>query len=124
MVDPHQLMVFIPSVAVMALLPGQDVLFVLAQSIRGGATRGLTAMLGILCAFLFVHVLGAAIGLSAVIYNSAALFSIVRYAGALYLIFLGLRAILQRQGKAEDPDRSEPGLCPWTGVNSISRRAA
>ena len=96
MIDWHQLAIFTPVVIVMALLPGPDVLFVLAQSARGGVRDGMLAMLGIISAFFFVHVSGAALGVSTVIVKSVLLFNVLKYAGAAYLLYLGVRTILQR----------------------------
>ncbi|GAC1549958.1 MAG: LysE family translocator [Candidatus Velthaea sp.] len=109
MVDAQQLAVFVPVVIVIALLPGQDMLFVLAQSMRGGTVRGLVAMLGILTAFFFVHVAGAALGLSAIIVKSALLFNAIKYAGALYLLYLGLKTLVQRNIDAHDERAPQRG---------------
>jgi len=96
-IDSHQLALFVPVIVVMVLLPGPDVLFVLAQSARGGARDGILAMLGITSAFFFVHVAGAALGISALIVKSVFLFSVLKYAGAAYLIYLGVKTLLKRK---------------------------
>lgn len=103
MIDPHQLSVFIPVIVVMVLLPGPDVLFVLAQSARGGVRDGLLATLGIVTAFLCVHVTGAALGLSTLIVHSVLLFGLLKYAGAAYLVYIGLRTLMTN--RADEPAR-------------------
>jgi threonine/homoserine/homoserine lactone efflux protein len=95
MLTLHQLAVFVPAAVIMAFIPGQDVMFVLAQSTIGGARRGLIAMAGILTAFFAVHVSAAAFGLSALLLKYALLFSALKYAGAAYLVFLGIQAYLK-----------------------------
>lgn len=91
MLDSHQLAAFAPAAAIMAFIPGQDVLFVLTQSTMGGSRRGLIAMAGILSAFFTVHVSAAAFGLSELLLKSVLLFSVLKYAGAAYLLFLGIQ---------------------------------
>jgi threonine/homoserine/homoserine lactone efflux protein len=99
---PTTLAVF--SLAALALLavPGPAVLYVVGQSLAHGRRAGLVSMLGIETGGL-AHVLAAAIGLSALLASSAQAFSIVRYAGAAYLVLLGVRRLL---GRAE-PERED-----------------
>jgi threonine/homoserine/homoserine lactone efflux protein len=91
----HDLLLFVPAMLAIALAPGPDMLFVLAQSVRGGARRGLVAVAGIMSGGT-VHIGAAALGLSALLVRSAFLFSIVKYAGAAYLVYLGMRTLLAR----------------------------
>jgi threonine/homoserine/homoserine lactone efflux protein len=94
------LALFISAALVMLLIPGPAVLFVIARSVEQGRLAGFVSDLGIHTATL-VHVLAAAIGLSALLASSALAFSIVKYAGAAYLIWLGLKKIF---GRAEAAD--------------------
>lgn len=111
MIDPHQLSVFFPVIIVMVLLPGPDVLFVVAQSARGGARDGLLAVIGIISAFFFVHVTGAALGISALIVKSVLLFNVLKYAGAAYLLYLGIKTLLQRDTpRAAQPVEAPKGI--------------
>ena len=77
------------------LIPGPAVLFVLARASVGGRRIGIATGLGIAAGDL-LHTAMATLGLSAVLMTSALAFSLVKYAGAAYLIYLGLRALLER----------------------------
>ena len=74
------------------LTPGPDIAYVLAHTASGGRRAGFAAMFGVWSGFL-VHVLLAALGLSAIVATSATAFLLVKWAGALYLIWLGLLAL-------------------------------
>ncbi|WP_027954638.1 LysE family translocator [Halobacillus kuroshimensis] len=82
---------FIGISLLLTLSPGPDILFVLAQSLAQHAKAGIVTSLG-LCTGLVVHVSAAALGVSAVIYQSAAAFEVVKYAGAAYLLFLAFQS--------------------------------
>ncbi len=77
------------------LIPGPAVLYIVAQSAEQGRSAGLASVAGIHIGTL-VHILAAAVGLSALILASAVAFSIVKFAGAAYLVYLGLRKLLER----------------------------
>ena len=101
-VDPHLLLAYLAACAVLILTPGPDMLFVIAQTVRGGAGRGWAAALGISAGSL-CHVALAALGLAAVLAASPGLFLAVRVVGAAYLIWLGvgcLRAASRPDGGA------------------------
>lgn len=91
--------------AALALLvvPGPSVFYIVARSVEGGRTVGLVSMLGVQAGAL-VHILFAAVGLSAILASSATAFSVVKWAGAAYLVYLGLRLILSRDENGERPD--------------------
>src|SRR5512143_1273910 len=78
---------------VLLLTPGPAVLYIVARSVDQGRRAGLTSVLGIEVGNS-VHVLAAAFGLSALLASSALAFSAVKYLGAAYLIFLGVRKLL------------------------------
>jgi threonine/homoserine/homoserine lactone efflux protein len=78
------------------LVPGPAVLFIVARSIEQGRGAGLVSMLGVQVGAL-VHVAAAALGISALLVQSALAFSVVKYAGAAYLVYLGLRRLLARE---------------------------
>jgi threonine/homoserine/homoserine lactone efflux protein len=86
------------SLAALALIvvPGPAVLYIVAQSIDGGRAAGLLSALGVAVGGL-VHVSAAAIGLSALVLSSATAFTVVKLAGAAYLIGLGLYTLLVRK---------------------------
>jgi len=75
--------------------PGNDVLYVASRSISQGTRAGIISALGIFCG-CFIHISASALGLSLVIAQSAYLFSIIKFAGAAYLIFLGIKALLTK----------------------------
>jgi threonine/homoserine/homoserine lactone efflux protein len=77
------------------LVPGPAVLYIVAQSAAQGRRVGLASVAGIHAGTL-VHVAAAAVGLSALIVASATAFSVVKYAGAAYLVYLGVRRLLER----------------------------
>jgi threonine/homoserine/homoserine lactone efflux protein len=91
---------FISAALVMLLVPGPAVLYIVARSVEQGRLAGFVSDLGIHTATL-VHVAAAALGLSAVLAASALAFSVVKYAGAAYLVWLGLKKIF---GRIEAPD--------------------
>ena len=92
------------------MAPGPDVLYVASRSAMFGARGGVTAALGIWSGS-FVHIAAAAIGLSAVLAASATAFAVVKYAGAAYLVYTGVRMLLGRRGashSAPEAKRSPP----------------
>jgi len=78
------------------LIPGPSVLYIVTRSVAQGRRAGLASVLGIELAGL-VHAVAAALGLSALLLTSALAFSIVKYLGAAYLIYLGVRTLLARE---------------------------
>jgi threonine/homoserine/homoserine lactone efflux protein len=91
--DGSTLAVFALAAIVLLVVPGPSVLYIVAQSISHGRQAGLVSMLGIQTGGL-VHVAAATAGLSALLVRSSVAFSAVKYAGAAYLIFLGVRRLL------------------------------
>jgi threonine/homoserine/homoserine lactone efflux protein len=96
MLDPHKLVLFLAAAVLLAIAPGPGMIYVLARSLAGGRREGILSALGTFCGGL-VHVFAAAIGLSAVLATSAVAYGAIKYAGAGYLVFLGLRMILHAQ---------------------------
>jgi threonine/homoserine/homoserine lactone efflux protein len=95
MPDSRHLAAFFVAALLLAITPGPGIFYVLARSLAGGRREGTLSSLGTFCGGLF-HVLAAALGLSAVLATSAIAFSVVKYAGAAYLIFLGIQMIRTR----------------------------
>src|SRR4029453_1544059 len=91
---------FIGAALVLLLVPGPAVLYIVARSVAQGRRAGFVSDLGIHSATL-VHVLAAALGLSALLASSALAFSIVKYPGAPFLIWLRLKKIF---GRADEFD--------------------
>jgi len=96
-VIPHatSLGVFAVAAILLLLTPGPAVLYIVARSVEQGRIAGLASVCGITTGTLF-HVLAAALGLSALLASSALAFAVVKYAGAGYLIYIGVRRILSR----------------------------
>src|ERR1044071_1569726 len=86
------LALFAGAALVLLLIPGPAVLYIVGRSVAQGRRAGMVSVLGIHFATC-IHVLAAALGLSVLLLSSALAFSVVKYAGAAYLIWLGLRKI-------------------------------
>ena len=107
--DSGALAVFVVAALVLLVVPGPAVLYIVSQSISRGRLAGIVSMLGIQVGAL-VHVAAAAAGLSALLVRSATAFDVVKYAGAAYLVFLGLRRLLGRDEVAPQGARRERSL--------------
>ena len=86
---------FVAAAIILNLTPGADTLYILTRSIAQGSRAGLVSVAGIMSGCV-VHVLAAAFGLSLILTTSATAFFLVKWAGAIYLIFLGIRALTTR----------------------------
>ena len=89
------LALFVVAGIALNLTPGPDVLYIVTNALRSGARVGIVAALGI-TAGCFVHILAAAIGVSALMAASATAFTLLKWAGAAYLVWVGLRMLLAR----------------------------
>ena len=87
----------------LTLMPGPDIIFVVTQSVTQGKKSGIMIALG-LCTGLIFHISAAALGLSLLIYNSEIAFTILKYIGAAYLIYLGILALINRNKDSFDLD--------------------
>jgi threonine/homoserine/homoserine lactone efflux protein len=85
----HDLGLFIVSGLLLNIMPGPDSLLIMTRSATQGARAGCTAALGI-GAGTFVHVFAAALGLSAILATSATAFTVVKYAGAAYILYMAI----------------------------------
>jgi threonine/homoserine/homoserine lactone efflux protein len=93
MIDPHRFSLFLGAATLLAIAPGPGMLYVLARTLAGGRREGALSSAGTFLGGL-VHVLAAATGLSIVLATSATAFAVVKYAGAGYLIYMGVRMII------------------------------
>jgi threonine/homoserine/homoserine lactone efflux protein len=89
------LLAFVFAAVALAITPGPGIAYVVARTVAGGRTEGLASCLGTGIGGL-VHVLAAAFGLSLLIAQSAWAFDLVKYVGAAYLVYLGVRMLLRR----------------------------
>src|SRR5215475_411049 len=97
------LSLFITAALVLVFMPGPNTLYVIARSVQQGRWAGFVSSLGIQAGSL-VHIAAAAFGVSALLLSSALAFSAVKYAGAAYLIYLGVKTLVAR----EKPIEAEP----------------
>jgi threonine/homoserine/homoserine lactone efflux protein len=94
MPDVTQLSLFLVAALLLAITPGPGIFYVLTRSLKGGRAEGLASSFGTAIGGLG-HVLAGALGLSALLATSATAFLVVKYAGAAYLVYLGVRALRQ-----------------------------
>lgn len=99
MPDAHNLLLFIAAGWLLNLTPGPDVLYIVTNSLRAGARAGIVAGLGI-TAGCFVHIFAAALGVSALLATSAAAFTVLKWIGAAYLLWMGAKLLLARAPQA------------------------
>jgi threonine/homoserine/homoserine lactone efflux protein len=104
--DSTSLWLFSVTAVALLLIPGPAVLYVVVQSAEQGRRIGLASVAGIHLGTL-VHVTAATVGLSALIVASAVAFSVVKYAGAAYLIYVGIRKLLERSDAPQVGRRRE-----------------
>jgi threonine/homoserine/homoserine lactone efflux protein len=95
----HGYGLFLAAGVLLNLTPGQDTMFILGQSLAGGMRVGVAAAFGIALGTVF-HTVAAALGLSAILATSALAYSIVKYLGAGYLLFLGVRLLISHPAVA------------------------
>lgn len=116
MIDPSKLTLFIFAALALLLVPGPAVLYITARSANQGRTAGLVSVLAIETANL-IQAIAAGLGLSAILLSSALAFDVVKYLGAAYLIFLGIRKLLSSDNGAEEEIKQESlRQIYWQGV--------
>ena len=95
MPDLPQLLLFIAAGWLLNLTPGPDVLYIVTNALRSGVRAGIVAALGIVSG-CFVHVFAAAIGVSALLATSATAFTVLKWIGAAYLLWMGVRLLFSK----------------------------
>lgn len=116
MFDYTRFALFLSAAVLLAIAPGPGMLYVLARCLAGGKREGILSALGTFAGGM-VHVVAAAAGVSIILANSAVAFSAVKYAGAAYLCFLGVRMIWE--ARTEQPVLETVGAVRnpfWQGV--------
>jgi threonine/homoserine/homoserine lactone efflux protein len=98
MFDYHRLALFFAAALILAVTPGPGIFYVFARTLAGGRREGVSSSIGTFFGGLF-HVFAAALGVSAILAASAIAFHTIKYAGASYLIFLGVRMIGSRNAE-------------------------
>ena len=120
MFDSTRFLLFLTAAVLLAISPGPGMLYVLARSLAGGKREGVLSALGTFLGGM-VHVFAAALGVSIVLAKSAVAFATVKYVGAAYLCFLGVRMILEARRDVGKAEQIHPDLKParnplWQGV--------
>lgn len=103
MLGIHDYWLFVATGVLLNLTPGQDTFYILGRSITQGVRAGVASALGITVGSL-THTLLAAVGLSAILAASATAFTVVKLAGAAYLVYLGVRMLAARGSLSSAPD--------------------
>lgn len=98
----HDFGLFLITGILLNLTPGPDTAYILGRSIAQGREAGIASALGISVGSIF-HTFAAALGLSAILATSAIAFGVIKLIGGVYLIFLGIKMILERRGKLSLP---------------------
>jgi len=127
MIASSQLYLFMGAALVLLLIPGPAVLYITARSASQGRLAGLVSVLAIETAN-FLQAVAAALGLSAILLSSALAFDVVKYLGAAYLIYLGIRKLLASDNGLEEEDVKQERLSRiyWQGfaVNILNPKTA
>ena len=110
MPDTASLIVFMTATLALNLTPGPDMLYIIARSVGQGLRAGVVSALGIGIGCL-AHTFAAAFGLSALLMSSAVAYDLVRYAGAVYLVYLGARALFDKP-RSQEPSELKPDSLP------------
>src|SRR5207237_9371627 len=100
MFDSRHFLLFLAAALLLAITPGPGIFYVLARSLAGGCREGILSSFGTLVGGFF-HVIAAALVVSAILAASAVAFHTVKYAGAAYLVWLGIRMIRTRNAELE-----------------------
>lgn len=127
MMDWTTLILYISTVSAIVFFPGPNTLYVIANSINQGRTAGFVSIFGIQLATL-LHLFAAAFGLSALLLSSALAFNFVKYAGAIYLIYLGIKILLTKKKIETEKEIKKKSLSRvfWQGaiVNLLNPKSA
>lgn len=127
MIEPSKLYLFMGAALALLLVPGPAVLYITARSASQGRMAGLVSVLAIETAN-FLQAAAAALGLSAILLSSALAFDVVKYLGAAYLVYLGIRRLLASEDEEADGAVKRESLSRiyWQGfaVNILNPKTA
>src|SRR3989442_1489529 len=111
MLDSSKLSLFVSVAAILVFMPGPNTLYIVARNIQQGRLAGLMSSFGVQVGTM-VHIVAASLGLSALLVSSAVAFNVVKYAGAAYLIFLGIKTLLTKE-------KIEPAKVPKAALGRV-----
>jgi threonine/homoserine/homoserine lactone efflux protein len=118
---------FLFAAAVLAITPGPGIAYVVARTVAGGRSEGLASCLGTGIGGM-IHVLAAALGMSLIVAQSALAFSLVKYLGATYLVYLGIRMLLRKDyaltGKPVASQGARRALLEGIAVEALNVKTA
>ena len=127
MIDPSKLYLFIGAAIALLLIPGPAVLYITTRSATQGRVAGLVSVLAIETANL-IQAIAAGLGLSAILLSSALAFDVVKYLGAAYLIYLGVRKLFSSDESVENEEVKRESLSRiyWQGfaINILNPKTA
>ena len=125
MIDPTTFALFVTVSLAVVLIPGPNHLYIAARGLSQGRAAGLASAFGVEVGTL-VHIAAAAAGLSYAIAQSATLFSIIKWAGVAYLVYLGVRAFTggERQAGAPEPQPLRKVFAEGLLVNVLNPKVA
>ena len=128
MTDPSRFAVFAVAALALLVVPGPAVVYIVAQSLDQGHRAGVVSVLGIHVGSM-VHVLAATVGLSQLLMSSATAYTVVKYAGAAYLVVMGVRRLLSRDRERQpdvviDPRSSKRLFRDGVVVNILNPKTA
>lgn len=127
MIASSQLILFMSAALALLLIPGPAVLYITARSASQGRMAGLVSVLAIETAN-FIQAAAAALGLSAILLSSALAFDVVKYLGAAYLIYLGIRKLMSSEDRVENEEVKKESLSRiyWQGfaINLLNPKTA
>jgi len=113
MLGTQHLWLFVVSGLLLNITPGQDTLYIVGRTLAQGRRAGLLSVLGISTGSV-IHTLAAAFGLSAILATSATAFTVVKLAGAGYLVYLGMKLLLERPAPAVGPAPAAVTASDWS----------
>ncbi|MBB4064485.1 LysE family translocator [Gellertiella hungarica] len=117
MIVPSQALTFAGTILLVGIVPGPAMLYVAAEALYGGRRAGLQSVLGVHIG-AYVHVLAAASGLALLFHTFPAALAVIQFAGALYLVFIGLKMLKTRHlGRAvPEPSARPPRQTLWRSI--------
>src|SRR6185437_2255564 len=115
MLGTHDLLIFILAGWLLNITPGPDTALIVARSTQLGLRGGVAAVAGVGCGCM-MHITAAALGISALIAASATAFAVVKFCGAAYLVYIGVRMMLTRRAQAESAVAAAKASLPLATV--------